>query len=97
MKFFLWYSASLFIIALFTGCGASVHTGSTCAVSAPPVKVTRTVTETVKTERPVPVFQTQTVISTNTKSFDNTGKAVAPLHEAKVITPNPVPEPGATR
>ena len=53
----------------------------------PPVKITRTITETVKVDRPVPVYRMESTIEHHTKTESTDKNNVAPLHKAEVVAP----------
>ena len=76
--------ASILLLVLFSGCGASVHTEAVCVVPRPHKIKTVTVTEKVIT--PVPVYRDETTIQTQTHSEDDHGNPAAPLHDVKVKT-----------
>lgn len=70
--------------AMFVGCGASVHTENRACL--PKAKVTRTVTETTKVERPTPVYKIDTTLTSKTSTIDSNGNTATPLHA--VIIPD---------
>jgi uncharacterized protein YceK len=74
----------LFTIVILSGCGASVHTDNRAVIAVPPAKVTVTTTVTKKVDQPVPVYQTQTSLTSQTTTKTSDGMPSAPLHDATV-------------
>ncbi len=66
-------------LLILCGCQATVTNKRVSTV--PPEKRTVTVTETTKIERPVPVYRTETVVESKTKTSDGS----APLHKAEIL------------
>ena len=78
------YVFSILSIVCLCGCKPSVHTSD--VVNVPKAKITKTITETTKIERPVPVYRTDVQLQSKTHTVTSDDKPVAPLHQA-VVTP----------
>jgi hypothetical protein len=74
------------ILSIVCLCGCKERFSSKPVMVVPGDKVTTTVTETCKVERPVPVYRIVSDVKTNTKTFTNTGEKATPLHDATIKT-----------
>lgn len=72
------------ILSIVCLCGCKDRFSTKPVTTVPGDKVTKTITETTKVERPVLVYRIVPSITTQTKTFTNDGNAAAPLHEATV-------------
>lgn len=95
---------SLVCVAIFGAfiCGCRSQYRETVTIDhgdgKPPTRVTKTVTETVQVERPVPVYRIEKTIQHNTQTRTSDGSAATPLHTATVTQPAAgavITDPGA--
>ena len=86
MKWTMFLSTSLCAFLLVaSGCGSHPKQ------CVPPAKTTKTVTTTIKTERPVPLYKTETTVTSATKSIDSNGNVAPALHDVKIKADVPTP------
>ena len=82
------------MLLVLYGCGAAVKV--TANDNTPRPVVTKTVSETIRVQKPVPVYRLETEQTTTTRTIDSNGRQVGPLHEVKAKSPpgDVVPDAG---